>query len=150
MKIKRTEAAEIISKYFNKHQGVQEFIDKTIEDAKEKGYVTTMLGRKRPIPDINSPNHGLRSFAERTAINTPVQGTAADMIKIAMVNLSSKFISHNSKLILQVHDELVFECPQDEVEKLKKLVEAEMVKALKLSVPVKVDLGAGKNWAEAK
>jgi DNA polymerase-1 len=145
LKIKRTEAADFINKYFARHTGVKEFIDKTIAKAREDGYVSTLLGRKRPIPDINSPNQGLRSFSERTAINTPVQGTAADMIKIAMVNLLNK-----SRMIIQVHDELVFECPKSEVEKIKKIVKEEMVNAIKLDVPVKVDVGTGKNWAEAK
>ncbi len=150
LKIKKTEAADFIHKYFEKHKGVKEFIDKTIQDAKENGYVTTLLGRKRPMPDINSPHFGLRSFAERTAINTPVQGTAADMIKVAMVNINSKLKIKNSKLILQVHDELVLECPKSELEQVKKIVEHEMREAILLEVPVKVDLGAGKNWAEAK
>lgn len=150
LKIKRTEAAEFIKRYFDKHTGVKEFIDKTIKEAHENGYVTTLLGRKRPLPDINSPNYGLRSFAERTAINTPVQGTAADMIKVAMGRINSKFKTQNSKLLLQVHDELVFECPKDEVETVKKMVEEEMVKAMPLNVPVKVDIHFGKSWAEAK
>jgi len=152
LKIKRTEAAEYIAKYFTKHRGVKEFIDKTIADARENGYVTTMLGRKRPLPDINSPNYGIKSFTERTAINTPVQGSAADMIKVAMVSIFRKCQIKNVKcqMILQVHDELVFECPKTEVEKVKKIIEEEMVNALKLSVPVKVDIGVGPNWAEAK
>jgi len=150
LKVKRTEAAEFIDRYFAKHKGVKAFIDKTIGEARANGYVTTMLGRKRPIPDINNPNQGLRSFAERTAINTPVQGTAADMIKVAMVRINSKLKEQNSKLVLQVHDELVLECPKAELAKIKKLVEAEMVKALELDVPVKVDVGSGANWAEAK
>ena len=152
LKIKRTEAAEFITKYFSKHIGVQKFIDQTIADAKEKGYVTTLLGRKRPVPDINNPNQGLRSFAERTAINTPVQGTAADMIKVAMVNAFKKMQESGlkGKLILQVHDELVIECPKTEVAKTKELLETEMVKALELKVPIKVDLNSGNNWAEAE
>lgn len=152
LKIKRTEAADFINKYFAKHAGVKEFIDKTIAKAREDGYVSTLLGRKRPIPDINSPNQGLRSFSERTAINTPVQGTAADMIKIAMVNVYRKcqITGVECKMIIQVHDELVFECPKGEAEKIKKIVEKEMVNAIKLDVPVKVDVGIGKNWAEAK
>lgn len=150
LKIKKTEAAEFIRKYFAKHKGVKEFIDKTIAEAKENGYVTTLLGRKRPMPDINSPHLGMRSFAERTAINTPVQGTAADMIKVAMVKIDSRLATLDTRLILQVHDELVFECPKEEVEKIKKIVEEEMVAAIPLKVPVKVDVGIGKNWAEAK
>jgi DNA polymerase-1 len=150
LKIKKTEAARFIDNYFNKHKGVKEFIDKTIAEARENGYVTTLLGRKRPMPDINSPHFGMRAFAERTAINTPVQGTAADMIKVAMVNINSKLKSQNAKLILQVHDELVFECPKEEAARVKKMVEEEMASAIKLKVPVKVDVGAGGNWAEAK
>jgi DNA polymerase I len=150
LKIKKNEAVQFIDKYFAKYKGVKEFIEKTIKQAKEDTFVTTMLGRKRGIPDINNPNYGLRSFAERTATNTPVQGTAADMIKVAMANLKSKLKDYKSKLILQVHDELIFECPKSEVEKVKKIVEEEMANAIKLDVPVKVDVGIGKNWAEAK
>jgi DNA polymerase-1 len=150
LKIKKTEAGKFIDKYFERHKGVKKFIDKTIAEARENGYVTTMLGRKRPLPDINSPNYGLRSFAERTAINTPVQGTAADMIKVAMVNIKSKIKDLKSKMILQVHDELVFECPKEETDKVRKIVEQEMAKAVPLSVAVKVDTGIGESWVEAK
>ncbi len=152
LKIKKTEAADFIEKYFKKHKGVREFIDRTIEEARENSYVTTLLGRKRPMPDINSPHFGMRSFAERTAINTPVQGTAADMIKAAMVRINFKLQTSNfkTKLILQVHDELVLECPRNEVEKVKKIVEDGMVSALVLKVPIKVDIGTGGNWAAAK
>lgn len=152
LKIKKTEAANFIIKYFKKHKGVKEFIDKTTQEAKENGYVITLLGRKRPLPDINSPHFGMRAFAERTAINTPVQGSAADMIKVAMVNIFKKLRIANCELrmILQVHDELVFECKKEEVEKVKKIVEEEMVKAISLKVPVKVDIGVGESWAEAK
>jgi DNA polymerase-1 len=152
LKIKKTEAAVFIKKYFERHKGVKEFIKKTIEEARKNGYVKTLLGRKRPMPDINSPHFGLRSFAERTAINTPVQGTAADMIKVAMANIHRvcRQSSIVSRLILQVHDELVFECPKEDVEKVKKIVEEEMASAIPLKVPVKVDIGVGVNWAEAK
>ncbi|MFA6431554.1 MAG: DNA polymerase I [Candidatus Margulisiibacteriota bacterium] len=149
--IKRTEASIYIEKYFNKHKGVKAFIDKTIADAKEKGYVETLLGRKRPTPDINNPNQGIRSAAERMAINTPVQGSAADMIKVAMVNINNKLqaSSYKAKLILQVHDELIFETPQGEADAVKKIVDEEMEKALPLSIPVKVDIGVGPSWSEA-
>jgi len=150
LKIKRTEAAEFIAKYFNKYRKVKEFMDQTIKGAEENGFVTTMLGRKRPLPDINSPNHGIKAFAERTAINMPVQGTAADMIKIAMIKIFPHLTAHSSKLILQVHDELVLECPKSEVEEIKKIIEAEMIAALKLSVPIKVDIGVGGSWSGAK
>ncbi|MFC1571272.1 DNA polymerase I [Candidatus Margulisiibacteriota bacterium] len=153
--IKRTEAKEYIDKYFAKHTGVKKFIEETIEFARKNGYVTTLLGRRRNMLDINSPNQNQRQFAERTAINTPVQGTAADMIKLAMVNINNKILNsalgiRHSALILQVHDELVFECHKDEVEKVKKIVEEEMVAAIKLNVPVKVDIGVGGSWGEAK
>ncbi|HTY13779.1 MAG TPA: DNA polymerase I, partial [Candidatus Omnitrophota bacterium] len=152
LKIKKADAASYIEKYFARHKGVKEFIDRTIKEAHDNGYVKTMLGRVRPIPDINSPNYGLRSFAERTAINTPVQGTAADMIKIAMVNVFGKLRISNYKcqMILQVHDELVFELPEDEVPAVKIMVEEEMVKAVPLNVPIKVDIGVGASWADAK
>lgn len=152
LKIKRTEAGEYIKKYFEKHSGVKKFIDNTIEQARKDGYVCTLLGRRRPMPDINNPNWNLKSFAERTAINTPVQGTAADIIKVAMINISRDLRDKRleSKMILQVHDELVFECPPDEVDEVKKIAEHEMVNAIKLDVPVKVNIGVGDSWGEAK
>jgi len=152
LKIKKTEAAKYINTYFIKHSGVKKFIDQIIEQAKKDGYVCTLLGRKRPMPDINNPNNNLRQFAERTAINTPVQGTAADIIKVAMINIHNLIKSKKlkAKMILQVHDELVFEVPEDEVTEVKRLVDNEMVNAVKLNVPVKVHIGIGDNWAEAK
>jgi DNA polymerase-1 len=152
LKIKKTEAAKYINTYFIKHSGVKKFIDQIIEQAKKDGYVCTLLGRKRPMPDINNPNNNLRQFAERTAINTPVQGTAADIIKVAMINIHNLIKSKKlkTKMILQVHDELVFEVPEDEVTEVKRLVDNEMVNAVKLNVPVKVHIGIGDNWAEAK
>jgi len=152
LNIKKAEAAKYINNYFKKYAGVKKFIDKVIEMARKDGYICTLLGRKRPIPDINNPNMSLRNFAERTAINTPVQGTAADIIKVAMINIYDiiKKDKLKSKLLLQVHDELVFEVPENELEKVKKMVEHEMVNAVKLDVPVKVHIGSGDNWAEAK
>ena len=152
LKIKKTEAAKYIDKYFTKHAGVKKFIDEVIAQAKKDGYVCTLLGRKRPLPDINNPNMGLRNFAERTAINTPVQGTAADIIKVAMINIHNQLIANKlkTKMILQVHDELVFEVPDKEVTEVRELVEHEMVNAVKLNVPVKVHIGAGGSWAETK
>ncbi|OGC08014.1 DNA polymerase I [candidate division WOR-1 bacterium RIFOXYA2_FULL_36_21] len=149
LNIKKTEAAQFIEKYFNRYPGVKKFMDKTIKEAQENGYVATMLGRKRPLPDINSPNQGLRGFAERTAINTKVQGTAADMIKIAMINIYCKLYTVNCKLILQVHDELVFEVQENEIETIKKIVQEEMEKAIPLDVPVVVDIGAGDSWGKS-
>ncbi len=152
LKIKKTEAAKYIDRYFARHSGVQAFIKKLVEQAREDEYVTTLLGRKRPLPDINSPHGGLRAAAERMAINTPVQGSAADMIKVAMVAVCARLKSEKlaAKLILQVHDELVLEVPEAELEEVKKIVVEEMENALRLSVPVKVDVGSGANWAAAK
>ena len=152
LKIKRTEAAKYIETYFKKHAGIKRFIDDVIAQAKKDGYVCTLLGRKRPLPDINSPNQNLRNFAERTAINTPVQGTAADIIKVAMINIQNRLKAKDlkTKMLLQVHDELVFEVPDKEVADIKALVEHEMVTAVKLNVPVKIHMASGDNWAEAK
>jgi DNA polymerase-1 len=152
LKIKKTEAAKYIENYFRKHAGVKKFIDDVIAQAKKDGYVCTLLGRKRPLPDINSPNMGLRNFAERTAINTPVQGTAADIIKVAMINIHNQLIKKElrTKMLLQVHDELVFEVPDDELDEVAGLVGREMSEAVKLNVPVKVHISSGANWAEAK
>jgi len=150
LKIKRPEAAKFIERYFKKHKGVKEFMDKTVKDAKEKGYVTTLLGRKRPMPDINSPHFGMRAFAERTAINTPVQGSAADMIKVAMARINSKGKINKARMILQVHDELVFECPKEEITTLTKIIKEEMEAALPLDIPIEIDISSGENWAEAK
>lgn len=167
LKIKKTEAAKFIESYFEKYSGVKAYIDKTIKEAKENGYVITLLGRKRPLPDINSPNYGLRSFAERTAINTPVQGTAADMIKVAMINIWSKCRMPNPSIpsmelgtsslgtsteclmILQVHDELVFEVAEEAVEKAKKIIKEGMEKAIALDLPIKITIGTGPSWSEA-
>lgn len=122
-----------------------------IADAHKNGYVTTMLGRRRYLPDINSDNQRVREAAERTAINTPIQGTAADLIKIAMINIQRRLHKEKmqARMILQVHDELVFEAPHAEIEKLRELVVAEMGGAVRLDVPVKIDVGVGKNWLEA-
>lgn len=145
------EAATYIEQYFKKHEGVKTYIDNTIKMAKEKGYVKTLMGRKRPIPEINSHNANIRQQAERFAINTPIQGTAADLIKIAMINIWKKLKEKNLKtrIILQIHDELLFEVPEIELETAKELIKHEMENAISLAVPLKIDIGWGKNWAEA-
>jgi DNA polymerase-1 len=125
-------------------------MDKTKKFARDKGYVTTMLNRRRYLPEINSKNFNVRQFAERTAINTPIQGTAADMIKLAMVKIHKRMSGMRSKMVLQVHDELVFDTHQDELDDLRKLVRSGMEKAIKLIVPVVVDIGVGDNWLDAK
>ncbi|RKY75584.1 DNA polymerase I, partial [candidate division KSB1 bacterium] len=128
-----------------------DFIIRTIAEAKEKGYVTTLLNRRRYLPEINSENRRMREFAERTAINTPIQGTAADLIKVAMIRIWRQFKNRrlSAKMIMQVHDELVFEVPKAEVEEVKQVVRQEMENAIQLQVPVKVDIGVGANWLEA-
>ena len=149
--ISRHEAKTLIDQYFQQYPGVKTYIKRTLEDARRKGYVTTLLGRRRYLPEINSSNRQMREFAERTAINTPVQGTAADLIKVAMVRVWRKLREggYRTKMILQVHDELVFEVPKDELEEVKNLVVGQMEGALKLKVPIKVDVGVGTNWLEA-
>jgi len=145
------EASVIIDHYFERHSGVRGYMDMTLQGARSRGYVKTLLGRKRPIPDIHSSNNNLRMQAERMAINAPVQGTAADLIKIAMVRIWKRLKDSalKTKMILQIHDELLFEVPEDEVESASALIREEMEGALKLSVPLRVDIGHGCNWAEA-
>ncbi len=150
LKISPKEAKEFIDKYFDRYSGIKKFLDSVVEESRQKGLVTTKLGRRRFLPQINSSNRMVREMEERAAINTPVQGTAADMIKIAMVNIYRRLKEEKlkSKMILQVHDELVFNVAIKEEEVIKKLVKTEMEGALKLSVPLKVDTGSGKNWRE--
>ena len=149
--ISRSEASQIIEEYFKQYPGVKDFQSSTIEQAKSDGYVETMTGRRRYLRDIVSRNGTIRAAAERTAINTPIQGSAADMIKIAMVNVSNLLDSGNyeTRMLLQVHDELVFDLHQDEREELVPKIEEAMMEALPLSVPVVVESGTGDNWLEA-
>lgn len=145
------EAKAYIDNYFLHYKGVKEFIDKTIAEAKEKGYVLTMLNRRRQIPELQSANGATRNFGERMAVNTPIQGSAADLIKMAMINIDKRLDKERLKsmMILQVHDELVFETPESELEIIKELVKKEMENVMPMSVPIKVDIGIGKNWSEA-
>ncbi|OHD63313.1 MAG: DNA polymerase I [Spirochaetes bacterium RBG_13_51_14] len=145
------EAAEFIRIYFQTYPRVKEYLDTTIEFARKHGFVRTLLGRKREIPEIDSETSFRREGAERVAINTPIQGTAADMIKIAMINISDEFRKKKmeTRMIMQVHDELVFEVPEEERDAVEKIVRDRMENALDLKVPIKVDIGAGKNWEEA-
>ena len=152
LKIDRSEAQQFIEDYFKKYRGVQSWIDRTLEEVQETGYVTTLFGRIRPIPEIRSKNHNLRSFAERTAINAPIQGTAADLIKKAMVSIDEEMTGRKmkSRLISQVHDELVFEAEDSEVKDLKRLVKEQMEGVATLRVPLEVLLASGSSWFEAK
>ena len=142
-------AKEYIDRYYEKYKGVARFREEIIKFARENGYVTTLFNRKRYIPEINSKNQNIRSEAERIAINTPIQGTAADLIKKAMINIHERIKEEmpDTKMILQVHDELVFEVPEDEIEKAKAMVKEEMENVYRLNVPLKVDISVGKNWA---
>jgi len=144
------EAKQFIAAYFEKYSGVRAFIDKTLEEARRDMKVKTLFGRVRPIPDINSKNANQRGFAERTAVNTPLQGTAADLIKIAMIRIDAALRDRRlkSRMTLQVHDELVFEVPEDEVETMQSLVREHMEGAHALAVPLRVDMGTGLNWRD--
>ena len=148
--IEPSEAKQFISAYFEKYSGVRAFIDKTLEEARRDMKVKTLFGRVRPIPDINSKNANQRGFAERTAVNTPLQGTAADLIKIAMIRIDAALRERGlkSRMTLQVHDELVFEVPENEVEVMQPLVRAHMEKVHDLTVPLQVEMGVGPNWRD--
>ncbi|HEY1208092.1 MAG TPA: DNA polymerase I, partial [Terracidiphilus sp.] len=150
--IPQSEARDYIDRYFARYTGVKAFIDRTLEATRMTGSVRTLFGRLRPIPDIESRNPNQRGFAERTAINTPLQGTAADLIKLAMIALDHKLAERKLKtrMVLQVHDELLFEVPADESAEVKALVRAEMEGVIKLKVPLVADLKSGPNWRDMK
>jgi len=149
--IPRREAAEIIDQYFNQYHGIKQYMSKAVESAKEKGYVETILKRRRYLRDINSANMTVRGFAERNAINAPIQGSAADMIKVAMINIQNDINKQGltGKMIMQVHDELVFDVPKNEVDSFKTIILDRMKNAIKLRVPIEVEIGEGSNWLEA-
>lgn len=151
LKVPRKEAADLIETYFKLYPKVKEFMSQAIETACEKGYAETVLGRRRTLRDINSRNATVRQSAERDAINTPIQGSAADLIKIAMVKVDKAIKAKNlrAKMVLQIHDELVFDVPLDEVEEMKKIVREEMTGAYDFGVPLEVGIGVGANWLEA-
>jgi DNA polymerase-1 len=145
------EAAAFIEVYFRRYPRVKEYLDSSIEKAKESGYAITLLGRRRYIPEINSSNRQKREFAERVAINTPIQGTAADLIKVVMIEIAKELRKKTakSKMILQVHDELVFDVHKDELNWLKEMVKDKMENTVRLRVPIRVDMKMGTNWLEA-
>jgi len=152
--ISQQDAKQYIDAYFERYAGVKAFIDRTIEEARQRGYVTTILGRRRPIPELAGSDPVQRSFGERMAVNSPIQGSAADLIKAAMIAVARRLHEElpGTKMILQVHDELIFETPEKDLEAARRLVKAEMEHTgarLGLSVPLKVDLGVGRNWREA-
>jgi DNA polymerase-1 len=151
LNIEREDAKKYISQYFDRHPGVRKYTEGVLAEASEKGHVSTLFGRKRPVPEMRSHNRNTRQQGERLAVNSPIQGTAADVIKLAMINISGRLKreSLETRMILQVHDELLFELPEHELDSIKDLVREEMEGAVSLAVPVKVEIGHGKNWAEA-
>jgi len=149
--IPRKEAADIIENYFAQFPGIKQYMNDTMNFARENGYVTTLMGRRRYLRDINSANQTVRGFAERNAINAPIQGSAADMIKIAMINIHREFKVQklDSRMTMQVHDELVFDVPHHEIEIVKPIIMHNMKNAIKTTVPIIVEIGTGLNWLEA-
>ena len=145
------EADQYIKNYLKTFSGVRDYMERTVEEAKEKGYVSTLFGRRRYLPELKSSNHNLRSFGQRVAMNMPIQGTAADIIKIAMVRVYQRLREEGlkAKLILQVHDELIVEAPEEEASRAAEIVLDAMTHAVNLAVPMEVDLKIGKDWAEA-
>jgi DNA polymerase-1 len=149
--IEQREAKKFIDAYFEKYSGVRRFIDRVLDETRREQRVRTLLGRTRPIPDINSKNANMRGFAERTAVNTPLQGTAADLIKLAMIAIDEELRGRKlgSRMLLQVHDELLFEVPQAETEIIRELVRNKMERVHPLKVPLVVEIGVGPNWRDA-
>ena len=150
--IEHAEAKEFIARYFERFQGVRNYLDAMVAFARENGYVQTIFGRRRYIPELRERNFTIRAFGERVAANSPIQGSAADLIKIAMIRIDDGLRTKalQSKMLLQVHDELVFEVMPDELDQVRELVKHEMENAAQLSVPLVVDLGVGKNWLDTK
>ncbi len=143
-------ADEYIKRYFERFPAVKRYLDGLIENAKKCGYAVTMFGRRRSIPELNSAKFNERKFGERVAMNTPLQGSAADIIKIAMIRVENRLAGMRSRLILQVHDELIVDTAQDETDAVTEILKTEMEGAVKLSVPLGVDVSVGKNWMECK
>ena len=152
LSISKKEAADYIERYFETYPKIKAFLDGLVDDAKKRGYSLTLFGRRRPVPELSSGNFMQRSFGERVAMNAPIQGTAADIIKIAMIRVHGRLLAEGlrSKLILQVHDELLIEARKEELSDVKRILKEEMGKAAELSVALEVDMHTGMNWYEAK
>jgi DNA polymerase-1 len=152
LKITHAEARAFIDRYFERFTGVRQYLDSSVEFARTHGYVQTIFGRRRYVPEVRERNFNIRAFGERIAANSPIQGSAADLIKIAMVRVAAAMRKQHlrSSMLLQVHDELVFEVPENEIDALTALVRSEMEGAAQLAVPLLVDIGAGPNWLETK
>ena len=149
--LNRSEAKELIETYYNTYPKLRAYMQDQIDFARDHGYVSTVLGRRRYLKDINSQNAIVRGAAERNAVNAPIQGSAADIIKLAMIAIQNRLHNENwkSKMLLQVHDELVFDVPKEEIELLQEMVKKEMENAFEINVPLVVDIGIGNNWLEA-
>ena len=152
LSITRKEAATYIEQYFATYPQVKTFLDKQVEDAKQNGYVTTLYGRRRPIPELKSGNFMQRSFGERVAMNSPIQGTAADIIKIAMIRVDQRLRREGlrSRIVLQVHDELLIETWKEELEQVQSILATEMKRAAQLQVELEIDMKMGNSWFETK
>ena len=150
--INRKEAKEYIEKYLETYHGIRDYMKNIVEETKQKGYVSTLFGRRRYIQELNSKNYMVRKFGDRAAMNTPIQGTAADIMKIAMIKVYNELKNRNlkSKIVLQIHDELLIETLLEEKEEVKEILKTSMENAAKLSVPLKVEVEEGKNWYQAK
>jgi DNA polymerase-1 len=149
--VSRNEAKAYMERYFEKYSGVRSYMNRIVAQAKEDGYVSTVMGRRRPLPEINSSNFNQRSFGERVALNAPIQGTAADIIKLAMIRVQNRLKAQGltGRLVLQVHDELIVECPREESEQVAALLKEEMEQVASLSVPLQADAQVGSCWADA-
>ena len=152
LNIPRKQAKKYIEQYLEEYSGIKSFMDNIVESAKEKGYVETLFHRRRYIPELSSNNYMVRQFGARAAMNTPIQGTAADIMKIAMINVYNKLEEEklDAKIVLQVHDELIIECNKNIVEKVKGILQYEMENAISLKIPLKVEISEAENWYEAK
>ena len=152
LNVSRKEAEKFIEQYFETYPAIKTYLDGLVEDARNKGYAKTMFGRRRPVPELSSSNFMQRSFGERVAMNSPIQGAAADIIKIAMIRVNQKLKKQKmkSRLVLQVHDELLIEAYEPELEAVQKILKEEMEHAAKLKVPLEIDMHTGVNWYEAK
>ena len=150
--ISRKEAKNYIEQYLEKYSGIKKFMDSIVEEAKQKGYVETLFHRRRYIPELKSNNYMVRQFGARAAMNTPIQGTAADIMKIAMINVYKKLKEEklDAQLVLQVHDELIIECNEKDKEVVQKILVENMENAIKMSIPLKVETSEASNWYEAK
>ena len=149
--LSRKECTQLIEDYFNQYPEIKSYIDKNIEFARQHGYAQTLLGRRRYLNDINSRNNNARNFAERNSVNMPIQGTSADMIKLAMIGINKRIDENRlkSRMILQVHDELVFDMYIPEEETLRQIVEEEMKNSIQLDIPIEISINVGDNWLEA-